>query len=202
MAETNTSGDAQGEELSDAQLESLYTQNRVVEEERKNMRLWAPQIPAACIPQEAEDMVLNTFKKKVRCIGYGEPYFSKVAEDGTYAGYAESDNIELFIKECSKTRIFECDNLRAMMPTLASYRKKLKALECRLVEMYAAEDKSAANRKICILIRDSVERIRRTAKRLQQFQTCLSTVSTKAEDMWFFLRKAYRISKKGNALPE
>lgn len=184
------------------QLKRLYADNNVMEELRVRMRLWTPSIPSLSMSYLSEHMVASAFKRKIECIESGRPYFANIREDGVYIAYSEVDDFDLFFAECTRDRMFECNELRQMVFFLVGYRKKLKEVEIKLIERYGSlcGDASGASRRMKALIKESVDGIRNINNKLLRLQACIADVCTKAEDAWNFLRRAHRIRRR-NALP-
>ena len=203
--EKNTGApDATGEqELDGMGLEALYALNEVVEEERERMRLWTPKLPEAEIPEGLEDVILRTFRRKVECMKHGEPYSMRILENGTYLSPKDMD-FAPFFRECSKEETFKCKQIQPMSLMLTRYRKKLKAIEIRLMGMHEqlSKDESTLSKRIRVLVSDNVKKIRRVVEKTVQLNSRLSEVGNKAEDMWLFLKHAHRIERIDGALAE
>ncbi|KAL0265765.1 UNVERIFIED_CONTAM: hypothetical protein PYX00_011480 [Menopon gallinae] len=168
------------ETLDEEQLERLYAENNVVEVVRTGMRLWAPRIPA------------------MECVESGKPYLPSIREDGVYIAYNEVDDFDLFFTECARDQVFECNELGRMVYFLIDYRRKLKAVESKLIEQYSSlgSGVSGASGRMRALIKESVNGIRNINNKLLALQACITDVKLKSEDTWNFLRRAYRISKR------
>lgn len=179
-------------------LKRLYADNNVIKELRVRMRLWVPSIPSVSMSYLSEQMVASAFKRKMECAESGKPYFTNIREDGMYIAYNEVDDFDLFFAECTKDKMFGCNELKAMIFFIVDYRKKLKEVEIKLIERYSllCGDASSASRRMRALIKEGVDGIRNINNKLQWLQACITDVSSKTEDTWNFLRRAYQISRR------
>lgn len=205
MAEIYQSSDSTGEKfLNEELLEDLYSKGEVFEEEKKVMRLWMPRIPPTSIAYGSEELVLRGFRRKVSCLEYEEPYFRKIHEDAVYAGYKEVCDFDLFFEACRKSRSLCCDTLQSIISLLIGQRCKLKNLELKLISIYSGLQKDNQNteKRMRILIKDSIGRVRRAINQILTLQASLSAVVAKSEDMYSFLKRASVVKNKRNVLME